>query len=374
MKKMFDLRFRRSESGIALVLVTIVLALAMLVLPALLNFMGGAGRSAQIREDRMLVTYAADAGIEEAYRRVLDGGGTGQFSIDDLNGCAVDVEVSKDGSMYKAVSTSTGFEGRGSTIESYFGAVGYNDFLDYAISSEGKITIGSQSTVIGNITSNSPPKVLGTHVGNTSTNVPAWPEPGELADYYWATAGPAGVCWATGTVYVDGDESISIGPCYTTGDLEFAKGTGNGGNVTLNGTLYVQGDFTFGKNLNLFLNGYTIYAEGEITFQPASGQPSPDDPKVYGPGCLIAEDDVNFQPKQGNDEFIFIMSISGWVKMLPNGDFWGSIAGNTQVDLQPGNSLTWIPYPDSDGDGISDLDFPGGGIESAKIMSYIIRQ
>ena len=59
MKRMLNARFRRSEAGMALVLVTIVMALGMLVIPPLLNFMGGAGRSAQIRENRMLLLFTA---------------------------------------------------------------------------------------------------------------------------------------------------------------------------------------------------------------------------------------------------------------------------------------------------------------------------
>ena len=63
----------RGEGGQALIHVTLVLVLTMLVIPPLLTFMGGAGRSAQIREDRMLQVYAADAGIEDGFFKITKG-------------------------------------------------------------------------------------------------------------------------------------------------------------------------------------------------------------------------------------------------------------------------------------------------------------
>ena len=134
-------------------------------------------------------------------------------------------------------------------------------------------------------------------------------------------------------------------PCQTSGNLKFQTGVGNGGNVSLKGTLYVAGDFTMGKKLNLYLNGNTIYAEGFIKFEAVPGQPG-DAVNIYGPGCIIAEGDVDFNPKPGTDEsFIFVMSVGGEINAKPMGDFYGAFAGNTEVDLLPNVSLTWIEYP-----------------------------
>jgi hypothetical protein len=364
------------EAGQALVFVTLVLALAMLVLPSFLNFMGGAGRAAQIREDRMLKVYAADAGIEEAYHRVLSGDYTvpGDFTIEDVNGYAVDVEITSDSGMYKAVATSTGYEGANASIESYFGSASYTDFLDSVISSEGEITIQPNTMVIGNLTSNVEPDIKGTHVGNVSTNVPSWPEPGELGEWYsdlLAEQG-GGACDYEGLVNVDGNVTLVYGPCETSGDLEFKTGVGNGGNVSLNGVLYVAGDFVMNKNLGLYLNGNTIYVEGSITFATAGQQENA--VQLHGPGCLIAEGDVIFNPKPATDEsFIFVMSVSGEIHAKPMGNFWGSFAGNTEVFINPLYTLQWMPYP-TDENNEADLDFPGGGVASARVVSYVIRQ
>jgi hypothetical protein len=61
-----------------------------------------------------------------------------------------------------------------------------------------------------------------------------------------------------------------------------------GGYSRLDGTIYVDGDFNVQPNCTVDLNGKTIFATGELNFQPNS--------IVYGPGCIIACSDVNFQP------------------------------------------------------------------------------
>jgi hypothetical protein len=383
--------FRKGEEGQALVFVTLTLVLTMLVIPPLLNFIGGAGRTAQIREDRMLKVYAADAGIEEAYYKIIAGNITPEFTIEDVEGYVVDVKISEESSgVYKVTSAATGFEGGNAIIESIVGAVNFKDFLDHVISSEGDIQIKPGSEVFGNVTLNGKLKLLGDldcEGGSgeecATQPVPQWPEPGELGDYYWDLLAEQGngtryTCDPdSGTVDVDGDETMFWGPCYTDDSIEFKVGTGKGGNVTLNtpeGLLYVNGDFNFGKNLNLYLNGNTIYAKGDIIVGVKTGGLDPDAASIYGPGCLIAEGDVKFFPKQGGDgEFIFVMSVNGQIDVQPNGHFTGSFAGKTEVDLLPGYTLTWVEYPvDENGD--PDLDFPGGAGTSAKIMYYIIKQ
>ena len=109
-------RFRKGEEGMALIYVTLVLVMTMIIIPPLLGFVGGAGRSAQIREDRMLQVYAADAGIEAGYYRII--GNSTQLpqdpedppfvgNITDINGYDVDIEVYREaGNVFKIVSTA----------------------------------------------------------------------------------------------------------------------------------------------------------------------------------------------------------------------------------------------------------------------------
>ena len=65
------LESRRNEDGQVLIYVTLALVLAMLIIPPLLGFVFTGGRSAQIREDRMLQVHAADTGIEDGYYYVV---------------------------------------------------------------------------------------------------------------------------------------------------------------------------------------------------------------------------------------------------------------------------------------------------------------
>jgi hypothetical protein len=78
---------------------------------------------------------------------------------------------------------------------------------------------------------------------------------------------------------------------------------------------------------------------GNITF-PAH------EVSISGSGCIIAIGDIDFQPvMQGSStDFVFVMSIDGKVWFKPQGDFSGSLAGDANVDLQPGCTMTWTPW------------------------------
>jgi len=93
------------------------------------------------------------------------------------------------------------------------------------------------------------------------------------------------------------------------------------------------------------LNGATIYAEGNITLQPGTD--------IYGPGCIIAAGDIDFQPNlvTGEEGFILLMSIAGEVKFQPGNDFYGCVAGDVDVSLQPEAGL-YAAEPDPG------LDYP----------------
>ena len=51
-----------------------------------------------------------------------------------------------------------------------------------------------------------------------------------------------------------------------------------------------------------------------------------------------AADDI-FAVGQAVKDFIFVQSVNDIVKHLPNGDFFGSIAGKGECTLQPGGQL-----------------------------------
>jgi hypothetical protein len=79
----------------------------------------------------------------------------------------------------------------------------------------------------------------------------------------------------------------------------------------------------------------------------------------------------------GSQEFIFLMSVKCETNLQPNASFYGSIAGNTNVNLQPGCTLNLVGLPDEG------LDFPsmgpggggggGGGSSSPPLRNYNIQ-
>jgi len=117
--------------------------------------------------------------------------------------------------------------------------------------------------------------------------------------------------------------------------------------LTLTGTIYITGDTLIkpNKEMTLDLNGHTIFVASDTTGQPAlwiGGQCN-----IEGPGCIVAIGDIYFEPNiaAGMTDPIFIMSVSGETLLQPGGDFYGSVAGNVEVQLQPGTSIN---YPEEE--------------------------
>lgn len=84
------------------------------------------------------------------------------------------------------------------------------------------------------------------------------------------------------------------------------------------------------------LNGQTIFVTGSIDI-PSNAI------SIAGSGCIIAIGTINFQPgAQGTEgDFVFVMSTNGTVEFKPNGTFYGSLAGDVKVDLQPNCNFSW---------------------------------
>jgi hypothetical protein len=114
----------------------------------------------------------------------------------------------------------------------------------------------------------------------------------------------------------------------------------------------------FKPNTNIKLNGNTIYVQGDIFMHPGIG--------MEGPGGVIAIGDVQFQPLMMSAEgaFVFVMSVTGMVDFQPLNDFYGSLAGNIEVNLQPNCALYAKEPP-------SGLGFPE--ITSLETVGYEIR-
>jgi len=353
---------RKSEAGQVLVYVTIALALTLLVMPPLLGFISGAGRTAQIREERMLQVYAADAGIEDAYQWIM-GNSTelpDPWIIEDVNGYDVAVEVYRDaGDIYRIVSTATSYTGANVTIESWVAALDYSYLLDSALSSYGDITLKPGVEVHGNVTYNG--ELEGNNYtieGNTTKGVPGWPDADVLKAFYYADV--AGVePYEFSQIQIVQDEEK--GPLYREGSLDIYSSNTTVPTLTLMDTFYVTGDLDIGKtdyDFVLDLNGQTIFSEQAIDI---GGKCT-----ITGSGCIIALGNIFFAPQvqSGPDDFVFVMSVSGELQAQPGGDFYGAMAGLIQL-LQPNTTISWRGYS------MDNLNFPEGELIPG-IRAYII--
>jgi hypothetical protein len=360
--------FGKSEAGQILVYVTITLALSLLVIPPLLGFIFGAGRTAQIREDRMLGVYAADAGIEDGYYRLI-GNSTdlpqspGDY-IDlppvDMNGYEVAVEIYREvGDVYKIVSTATSYTGADVTIEAYAAAVDYSYLLDNALSSYGDITIRSNAEVYGNVTYNGELDNKGTITGEEIFGVTSWPDGNWLRAYYYADV-DGEPPYISSLLNIEDD--TYMGPFYREGALDIYS-TNATATLTLTGTFYVTGNLDIGKTSQDFvldLNGQTIFCEQTIDI---GGKCT-----ITGSGAVIALGDVYFAPQvqSGPDDFIFVMSVSGELQAQPHGDFYGAMAA-ADIQIQPGSAIKWRECS------TDELAFFPVGEALPGIRAYIIR-
>lgn len=355
-------KLSKDEGGYALGLVLILLILVGLIIGPLLLLMTTTLMSSYRHQEWMLGFYAADAGIEDAAYKIQHEdpilpaiGVSYPYVIEDeygealqINDCTVGVTIEgidhPSDEVYKITSTATS-DGRSTTVESYVKAdrVDLSGFGDNAITTNGTVTIMPGSEVIGDI----------------ETDPEYWPTAEQLAAYFWEdveslTPVPDGhsINISSGTEV----DPYPIGPLSAAGDLTIT----GAGVARLDGTVYVKGDLTVMPNCEINLNGQSIFAEGTITFQPGC--------TVSGSGCIIAVGDVDFRPDMDSapGDFVFVMSVEGTVWFSPSGDFYGSVAGDVEVQLQPGTTLTWV----EPGEG---FEWPAGGEAVLDIRTYTIQ-
>ena len=376
MNKRFDGQIvkLRGESGFALLWSLLLISLAGIILVPLLLLMTAGLVSSERHEDRMLQFYSADAGIEAGIRQLQ----RGEIVVDDfvLNDSTVDVTITGPvaDNTYKITSTATNNDDNGTyTIESYVSYKEYSLF-DNIITSRGDVDLQPGSTVVGTIQYD---PNSGTLTGDVdpdqveAAEIAGWPTDQQLRDRYWAdveeyvdSEGP----YPSDIVDIkDLEQPRSIGPLYRDGSLKvYSSENKEALEAELTGTLYVTGDLTIGQtnhDFTLDLGGETIFCEGDIIIA--------DKCTITGNGCfIIALGDITFMPKMQCDEedFVFVMSVTGSVQFQPLGDFYGSVAGDVNVQLQPGCSLTHTDPPEGG------LNFPtilARGVTTISIYSIV---
>jgi hypothetical protein len=357
--------FLQNETGQVLLFVTITMALTMLIIPPLLNFIGGAGRSAQIREDRMLHVYAADAGVEEAYYRIQNGNISPPWegTINDVNGCDVAIALQQETeNVYKIISTATSWQGVDVTIEAYAASIDYSYLFDNALSSYGDITLRSGVDVYGNITFNGEMDNKGTLHGNDTGQIDLWPSEMVLESFYKIDLGEA-LYDPFGEEVIDVRGNETWGPLYCPGDLQIYSGAVLDPLpvMFLDGTIYVEDLLNIGKTNHDFILDLDGEGEGEEGVPQVICY-------IRGSGCIIGVGDVYFSPKAemlNPDDFIFVMSVSGDLQAQPHGTFYGAMAGLVEILYQPNSEIQWHELQ-------SNLNFPQGD-PIPGVRSYIIQ-
>jgi cytoskeletal protein CcmA (bactofilin family) len=330
----------RDEKGMALIFVTMTLAVAMLVIGPLLGFIGGSGRAAQIREDRLQGLYAADAGWELACYQVMEelpppGSEAININVEDVNGNYVDVVLNEvANSTYKITSTATDFQGKTVVVESHlYATYAYfeSPLFNNAITTDEQMNIKKDCTIDGSLHSNGDIGMdQGVEVSGNASAV------GQISG---------------GTVAgnrVEGAPPLDWPPEFNTQALEdeamlnyfFGDYTVGSGPATIYlGPLYVDGNLHVHKDNTVVIEG-PVYVAGSIQFDQNT--------TVEGTGAIVAESDINLNQMLASspDEHLFVLSTSGNIQIdqtvnsrgliyAPNGDvtfsqtavFQGSVVG-----------------------------------------------
>jgi len=382
-------KFIGDEKGAAMFLVLILLLIGGLIVAPLLAYMGTGLIAGGVYEKRMAELYAADAGVEDAVWKIQHNEGSlpcspghsWSYNITDVNGKKVEYTITYvDALTYRVVSTATG-DGSGTKIDAYITAVVKSSgILDHVITSRcGYNLQGGQSQV-------NPPE--GEEHGPEGSYAGAWPTAEMLCNLYWEDVKDALPYYTDDDLDVKDYTADGIGPLYRDETLDI-KNTGDKGlTVTLNGTVYITGDTSIGttnvgKDFILDLNGNTIFVESANGAAPEDEPCSPGNGyalkigsgcTLTGSGCIIAVGNIEFKPNLNcsEEDYILVLSVGGKTYMQPNGDFYGTLAGNAEVYIQNGEA-TWTDYSAVEGE----LNFPNlAGVQqvSCSIASWQVSQ
>jgi len=359
----------RNEKGHVLLLALVIMTVGAIIIGALFLYLNTSLLASSKSQERALTYYATDSGIEYALFQLQNG--SEDVPPYDINNNTVNVtitEVEQEDPSYKVyriTSTASGDSGGSTTIESYVSLSGadFGWLLDSVITSNDDITIQPGAEVTGDIVYTGTLDNNGTIDGNVTEleDIRNWPTAEEFAAFYWEDVKDLEP-FADSTI--DVADTPSIGPLYREGSLSI-KSTVSQANATLNGTIYVTGDLTIGQTNQDFildLNDQTIFVEGSITFGGAC--------TLAGSGCIIAVGDIYFAPNMDSnpDDFVFVMSIDGTVTLQPSGDFYGALAGDVEVTIQPNCTLEWGGAGGEDG-----LTLPAAGEREPEILAYNIK-
>lgn len=343
--------FKKGESGQVLAMALILLALGSLLVIPTVNLASTSLSYNRTIQQNTIEYYAADAGVEYALCEL--GNSVSEFGPvalpSDVNDRAVTVTAEDmGGDIYKITSTATRDDGSSTTIESYVTVYAdYTHLFANAITSPGDVIVKPGGEVNGDVQLNGELDNKGDIDGEVYNDPIDWPSTEVMTSFFFDNVDGLTPLADGYTIDISsGTEAdpFLIPPLYASGSLTI---TGNG-IALLEGTIYGVGDIKLQPGCTLKLNGQSIFSEGGIQFQPGSTS--------SGEGCIVAVGDVDYQPNIEGDDFVFLMSLEGITQLKPGNDFYGSIAGNSEVELLGGTTLNWVEYQ-------GDLNFPGAGGE-----------
>ena len=365
----------KNQSGQgALVMVLVLLVVGTLIIGMLLAYMGTGLKAGQMHEEKTLGYYAADSGIEDARWELglqtpphFQGEPPSSWELgEEVNGMSVSLEwlsvssPSEGGTLYTVKSTATlDGENKSEVVAEIMQTYSFDYLLDNAISSPNDVTIMPGSVVTGDVQYNGDLDNKGTIDGNEITDpIEDWPTAEEMAAFYWEDVKDLDPPFPyEHPMDIDATDT-TIEAFYRDGPLDIYNSSNTPATLTLNGTVYVTGDLTIGKTgkpFTLDLNGQSIFVESSSA-DPQKAIWVGDKCTIIGSGCIIAVGDIYFAPDGdvgSEEDFVFIMSVDGIINFQPIGDFYGAVAGDIEVTLQPGCTLTHTEY----GGG---LEFPTG--------------
>ncbi|HEX9896631.1 MAG TPA: Ig domain-containing protein [Dehalococcoidales bacterium] len=344
MKKLLK-RILKEQGGQVLPLVLVMLVIGSTIVAGSLAY---AATSVRVGHDSLAKHeqyYAAEAGAKDSVWRFKHDYYTTTanvslsqwtYSPSPVNGQEMEVTAAFVSSgIYKIVSEAYK-DGFSTTVEYYLSGV--------------SVFFSNTATAAGEIETYNKPLEDILFPCKYDAGYPNFPSAADLEDFYGNRNPPLSHSSAT---QIDTTGNPTIGNLGDSGIYYDNSITIKGeGTVTLNENIFVDGDLDFAvKEWTINLNGNTIFTTGNIKQIQMKGY-------INGPGCIVAVGDISLFPKSTagfEDEFVFVMSVSGSVTLKPNSYFYGSVAagaGDVSLELQPGCKVIHTNLP------MGGLDFP----------------
>jgi hypothetical protein len=365
-------RLIRDEKGAALAMALMLLLIGGLITAPLLSYLGTGLLAGEVYEARTAELYAVDAGIEDAiwkiqkkdgYLPCSPGSPPRNYTITDINDRNVDITITSI-ALYQGVTNLTGTylvesttsgNGSGTKIEAYIEGVNiygdYGDILGNVLTSLDEIDLKPGTNITPSEGEHSPVEYYSY----------AWPTAEELISFYLDDV-EDGTHYYEDTVIDLAGVDMELGPLYVEGELTIHNSSNTPATLTVTGTIYSTEEtlICYGvsqnKDMTLDLNNQTIFVASNSTGSGQEALKIGDKCTLVGSGSVIAIGDIYFKPntEAGVTDPVFVLSVVGTTSVQPNGDFYGSIAGSVEIELQPGTSIN---YPESDGwvDGVNFL-------------------